>query len=161
MKSSVIIVLMFVFFCISGFSCQKDVMPSATTTGAGTMGFRVDGVKWVAYSDDFKLSKTGARYWSSSLLEIYGDTEKSRLELSLNNPTIGTYQFSNSNNVRYILFDNFTTTFYLDTTNLSNNLNITRCDKTTISGTFSFKLKSSTGSIVSITSGRFDISIDH
>jgi len=161
MKSSVIIVLMFVFFCISGFSCQKDIMPPATTTGAGTMGFWVDGVKWVAHSDDFLFSKTGASYWSSSLLEIYGvNHPKSRLELSLNNPITGTYQISNSNNARYILYDN-STTFYLDTTNLSNNLNITRCDKTTISGTFSFKLKSSTGSIVSITSGRFDISIDH
>ena len=163
MKVTVIIVSLFVFICLFGFSCKKNDqnndLPSATTTGEGTMGFLVDGKTWIAHSNDFKLYKTGAKYWTLSQLEIYGVSHpKSRLELTLINPQTGSYQFTTLDDVRYILYD-YSPTFYLDKTDSSNSLIITRCDTGVISGTFSFKLKSSNGAIVNITSGRFDIAI--
>ena len=159
MKTSFIIVSLFFIFCLCGFSCQKEIMPPVTTTGAGTMGFKVDGVKWVAYSDDFKLPKTGAKYWTSYGLVIYGVSQKSHLDIILKNPKIGTYQFTSDDLIEYKLY-NSATVFSLDLTDSSNILKITRSDISVISGTFSFKLKSSNGEIVSITSGRFDISIN-
>jgi len=162
MKKLIIFLSIASMVCLLGFSCEKlgaaDSLPPATTTGASTMGFLVDGKVWVAKSDDFKLSKTGAKYWTSFGLEIYGVNSKSRLELTLKYPKNGKYQFTTEDAIRYILYDN-SAPFLLDITDPSNSLTITRYDGNIISGTFSFNLKSSDGSTVSITSGRFDIPV--
>lgn len=68
------------------------------------------------------------------------------------------YQFTTEDAIKYILYDN-PSPFYLDIADSSNSLTITRYDGGIISGTFSFNLKSSDGSTVSITSGRFDIPV--
>jgi len=159
MKMPVILVSLFVITCLFGFSCKKWELPPASKTGEGTMGFIIDGKTWIAHSDDFKLSQTGARYWTSYGLVIYGVNQpKSHLDIILKNPKTGTYQFTTDDLIEYKLYDS-PTVYSLDITDPSNSLLITRCDDV-ISGKFSFKLKSPNGAMVTITSGRFDIPID-
>lgn len=164
MKNLVIFLSIASMVCLFGFSCEKDVrkdnLPSATTIGASTMGFLVDGKVWVAKSDDFKVYKTEAQYESSSgLMYIYGVNHPlSRLEMKLKSPKSGIHQFTTEDGVKYIKYDN-SAPFFLNITDPSNSITITRYDGKVISGTFSFKLKSSDGATVSITSGRFDIPV--
>lgn len=160
MKTSVITVLLFVIICLCGFSCKKDDLPRTTTSGEDTMGFYIDGVKWIAHSDDFFLSKTSAKFYNNDLLVRGVNYSDSNLELLLSNPKEGQYQFSTLDNIEYNRYSDFHT-FTLDINDTSNILFITHFDEKIISGNFSFKLKSPYGEIVSITSGRFDISIDH
>jgi hypothetical protein len=164
MKNLSIFQSFIIILSLFGFSCEKDSLndklPPATTIGASTMAFLVDGKVWIANSDDFKVYKTGARYESSSeLMYIYGVNHPlSRLEIKLKNSKKGMYQFTTEDAIKYILYDN-PSPFYLDIADSSNSLTITRYDGGIISGTFSFNLKSSDGSTVSITSGRFDIPV--
>ncbi len=163
MKKLVIFLSLASLMCLLGFSCEKDgaadSLPPATTTGAATMGFLVDGKVWVAKSDDFKVPKTGAKYWTSFGLIIYGvNHAESRFSMTLANPKEGNYIFGNGDQIRNEGY-NSSTVFSLDPNNTSNSLIITRYDGNIISGKFSFNLKSSDGSTVSITSGRFDIPV--
>ena len=160
MKTQVIIVLLFVFICLCGFSCKKDDLPRTTTSGEDTMGFYIDGVKWVAHSDDFKLSRTSAKLYSTGIFIRGVNYSVSNLQLFLSNPKEGQYQFSTLDNIGFNRYSD-SHTFTLDINDTSNNLFITHFDEKIISGKFSFKLKSPYGEIITITSGRFDISIDH
>ena len=160
-KNLVIFLSLASIVCLFGFSCEKDVrkdnLPSATTIGASTLGFLVDGKVWVAKSDDFKLLNTTARH-EGSLLYIRGINSISHITMALSNPQLDQYQFATGDKIEYKRYDS-TTVFSLEPSNTSNSLIITRYDGNILSGKFSFKLKSLNGTTVSITSGRFDIPV--
>ena len=159
MKVTVIIVSLFVITCFFGFACKKnEVLPPVTTTGEGTMGFLIDGKNWVAHSNDFKIYRATAKFYSPSVFISAVNNSVSHIEILLSNPKVGQYQFSTSDKIEYKRYGAFPI-FSLDSNNPSNDLLITYYDEKIISGKFSFKLKSPDDAIVSITSGRFDIPI--
>ena len=158
--------LVFISWCCC--SCLKDSLPPATSSGEGTMGFKVDGVKWVASSNDFKKSRTMAykylayKYSQSEALEITGISPNSDMSFRIQFPKEGSYQFTRGDTVLYYVSATSTSNhinYSLDLNDPSNELIITHYDRKIISATFSFKLKTPTGEKVSITSGRFDVTI--
>lgn len=162
MKNPVIIKALIIIICLC-YSCQKDSFPPATKSGEGTMGFYVDGVKWVASSNDFKKYRTNAtRYSQSYGLDVSGISPKSDMFFRIQYPKVGRYQFTSGDIVEYDVYipsNGYSIDYSLDINDPSNELIITRYDWKIISGTFSFKLKTQTGDIVSLTKGRFDVSI--
>ena len=165
---SVVIQMLLVFICWCCCSCLKDSFPPATSSGEGTMGFKVDGVKWVASSNDFKKSRTMAykylayMYPQSEALDITGISPNSDMYFRIQFPKEGSYQYTTGDIVEYRVFipsNGYSIDYSLDLNDPSNKLIITHYDKKIISATFSFKLKTPTGEIVSITSGRFDVTI--
>ena len=163
MKNLSIFPSFIIILSLFGFSCEKDSLndnlPSATTIGASTMGFLVDGKAWVAKSDDFKVSKTSAVLWPQFGLVIKAvNHPESRFSMTIANPKEGNYVFGDADEVRYERYDS-SIVFSLDPIDTSSSLIFTRYDGGIVSGKFSFKLKSSNGAIISVTSGWFDIPI--
>ena len=159
MKSQGNKISLIIICCLLAFSCAKDALPFKTSNGSDTMGFIVNGDNWIAHSNDFKLSRTSAKYWTTYGLVVLGYKDSnSNMSFVLKNPKTGTYQFTTDDKVEYDLFS-APYKYSLDLSSTTNTLNITRCDNSVVAGSFSFKLKSVAGEVVNITSGRFDISV--
>ncbi len=157
----------------------------ATTTGAGTMGCKVDGNKWVAgYSVPTPGVPSAYGVSSGSYIVVWGfkvnintttlenTTETIGLYVSATEP--GTYNLTFGTGINYGVYGLTQTSgtgtvtknlvYVTNATNATGTLTITKYDKTSkiVSGSFSFKgeytdPKTTEKTYVNITDGVFDI----
>ena len=148
---------------------DSTVLPDATQSGKNTGGALVDGNVWVAKIESPNLGAGGMN--ATMYQNVNGEYTLQIVLRSIENPsgntilinvvsnqdfTLGNYTLNDNQYNRGVYYIS-PTSYYTDSSN-TGTLNITKLDKTNniVSGTFSFKAKSSGGQIVNITQGRFD-----
>lgn len=149
--------------------CNKDTLPDATDTGAGTCGMLVNGKVWESHKmgSFFQISGLGAiiihiKKESTFLISGFSGNETLTMFFTVNN--IGKYHFDNSfkqqpdslsSNTSFVI----DTISYQLTDTLQSEIEITRYDTVVniISGTFSMNLFNFKGQELRITEGRFDL----
>lgn len=159
----------------AGPTQPEDQLPAATQTGAGTIGYLLNGQPWTPsghvgtpnFTLDYDPSYLGGalqvkcyRYPSSGILQslTFGAARVTR---------VGTYVFTNSGDNGVAYSDGSKTTPCNRFNNLypntyqSGSLTLTRFDLSAhiISGTFSFKLYQPGCDTLKITQGRFDYTL--
>lgn len=146
------------FFFMSS-SCKKEnvnlapVLPAITQTGAETFGCLINGQVYIPKATfphpTIRISV------QNDVLHVVADkaaTGEAVLFFIENFKGIGEYDLSLINAAQYILgIDSFQAT--------GGSLIINRYDSNIVSGTFSFYVKESTGKLIKIENGRFDLDL--
>ena len=172
-KKYIIILVTLPFICLK---CKKDSeidpkLPPATQEGKNTFGCKVNGVIWVAYDKRWMGRELQANYRLNFDSSIYIQASR-HIKNNNNNGVMILILDPFSGEVMYYLsgypYDNnvsgsvYTSSNYSYITNdsIGGEVKITKFDtlKNILSGTFFFKaLNDTSGNIVDITEGRFDI----
>lgn len=161
--------MMFILFS-SFFSCSKDKLTRATQTGANTFSCKIDGKV-------FKPSESGGLSFGGPPITVYNlhyngftllasfnrtDNGQSPKDIVINLHylrSIGIYDLNIYPNAIYRYSYAYGPEYHTNNTYIGQ-INITRCDTINkiYSGTFFFKaVDDSTGKVVNVTDGRFDV----
>ena len=160
----------FIILILTLFSCSKDRLTPATQTGANTFSCKIDG-KVFKPAESGGLSFGGPpitvynlHYNGFTLLASYNRTDNGQtpkdIVINLHYlQSIGIYELKNFPNAVYRYSYAYGPEYHTNNT-YTGQINITRCDTVNkiYSGTFFFRaINDSTGKIVNITDGRFDV----
>lgn len=160
MKSLRMYILLGLSAALITSSCKKlyqpyvppTTLPAATQEGKHTFGCYVNGGLWLPLSNKFSVN--ALTLMTNQITAARGD-EYLILYLGTNTTTAGVYNLTDPG--RGAVFSQGA----IDYNCTQGTCVITRYDtlKGIVSGTFSFKAVSSTGTVVSIDNGRFDLTV--
>ena len=162
-------IIIILFILINLFSCSKEKLTKETQKGANTFSCKIDGKV-------FKPSESGGLFGSPpitvynysyhgfTLVASFSETENGEIpkDIVINLPYLKEKGLYDLGLHPYAIFRHsyaYGPEYYTNNT-YTGQVNITRCDtiNNIYSGTFFFKaIDDSTGKIVSITDGRFDV----
>jgi hypothetical protein len=159
--------LQFFLLFITLYSCSKDKLSRATETGANTFSCKIDGkvFKPTESVGIFSSEHLWIRNSAVTGFTLYANSNGTELiprEVGINLFHIkskGTYDLGNNPYAFYMLSYSGGPQYYTNRSH-TGKVKITRCDTINkiYSGTFFFKaIDDSTGVVVNVTDGRFDV----